>query len=161
MSTRYIPLPNGCANAIAQCLNGHPKPRIYVPKRHRQPLEGERHVHATNGNAHSLSGQSMPQKCTHTPNEPDTLVTVLIESEDPGSAEIPCICLGDASWHVDGTEHTVNGTEHTVNGTNGPGCQTEMSEGQTDASRAQMDAPNTSNGRTICRGLRRHRDDQV
>jgi len=56
MSTRYILLPNGCANAIAQRSDGHPKPKIHLPRRHRQPLKGERASVAAYGCTHSSSG---------------------------------------------------------------------------------------------------------
>ena len=67
MSTQYIPLPNGCANTNAQCLNRHLKPKIHLPRQPRPPLEGERTSGAANGYTHSSSGRSMPQKLTHTP----------------------------------------------------------------------------------------------
>ena len=57
-------------------------------------------------------------KPTDTPNESETLITLLIKSEDLCSGGIPCVCLGN---HVD------------------------ESEGQTDEFRGQLDALNASN----------------
>jgi len=125
MSTRYIPLPNGRANAIAQHSDGHPKPIIHLPKRHRPPLEGERHIRATNGNAHSSSGQSTPQKLAATSNESDKLVTISIESENPDSGEIPQVRLGSVRRHADDA--------------NGPRDRADALEGQTDESRGWAD----------------------
>ena len=88
-STQNIPLPIGRANANTQHRNGHPKPKICLPRRHRPPLEGERVGGAVNGYSHNLSGRSMPQKLTATSNESDKLVTISIESEEPDSGEIP------------------------------------------------------------------------
>ena len=70
----------------------------------------------------------MPQKLTHTPNEPNTLITVSIESESPHSAEILRVHLGSMNWHT--------------NDPNGPGNQTDGSHGQADGPTAEMDAPN-------------------
>ena len=67
----------------------------------------------------------MPQKLTHTPNEPNTLVTTSIESENPDSAEILRICLGATSWHADDA--------------NGPRDRMDALEGQTDESRGWAD----------------------
>jgi len=100
-STQHLPRPNGCANANTQCSDGHPKPIIHLPKRHRLPLEGERHVRATNGNAHSLSGQSMPQKLAASSNESDALEIMSIELENPDSGKIPRVRLGSVHWHTD------------------------------------------------------------
>ena len=138
MSTRYIPLPIGCANTNAQRSNGHPKPKIHLPRQHRLPLDREKYGVTTNGYTPSSSGQSMPQKLTCTPNEPNTLVTISIESETPCSGEIPQVRLASVHWHTDDA--------------NGPGRRTEMSKGQadesegrTDESRARADASTTPN----------------
>jgi len=131
-STRNIPLPIGRANANAQHSKGHLKPKIYLPRRQRPPLKGERDSVAANGYTRSSSGQSMPQKLATTSNESETLTIVSIESEDSGSGEmIAHIRLGGTSPRADDA--------------NGPGRRTEMSKGQADVSRAQMDALNASN----------------
>ena len=88
-STRNIPLPIGCANASAQHPNGHPKPKICLPRRHRPPLEGERVGGAANSYTHNSSGQPMPQKLAASSNESDALEIASIESENPDSGEIP------------------------------------------------------------------------
>jgi len=140
-STRNIPLPIGCANANAQHSNGHSKPIIHLPKRHRPPLEGERHVCAANGYTRSSSGQSMPQKLVASSNESDalviasieseTLTIVSIESEDSGSGEtIARIRLGGMSPRADDA--------------NGPGRRTDLSSGQADESKGQADTLNVS-----------------
>ena len=141
MSTRYIPLPNGCANAYAQRPNGHPKPRIFLPRRHRSPLEGERVGGAANGYTRSSSGRPMPQKLAASPNEArssngdepadtsnesETLTIVSIESEDSGSGEtIARIRLGGMSPRADDA--------------NSPGRRTDLSSGQADESKGQAD----------------------
>jgi len=152
-STRHLPWPNGRANANMQRSDGHPKPIIHLPKRHRPPLEGERHVRATNGNAHSSSGHPMPQKLAASPNKArsgngnkpadtsnksEMLVIASIESEGPASSGVPRVRLGGESRHADDA--------------NGPRDQADVSKGQadelegwTDELRAQSDAPNASN----------------
>ena len=71
----------------------------------------------------------MPQKPAASLNELDTLVTVSIESEDPGSGEtIARIHLGGVNWGADDP--------------NGPGNQTDGSHGQADMSRGWADTPN-------------------
>jgi len=138
-STRHLPQPNRCANANAQRSNGHSKPRISLPRRHRLPLEGERVGAAANGYTPSSSGQSTPQKLTATSNESDALVTISIESEDSGSGEtFARIRLGGMSPRADDA--------------NGPGRRMEMSKGQadesegrTDESRARADASTMPN----------------
>ena len=150
VSTRYKPLPNGRANAHAQHSNRHPKPIINLPRWHRLPLEGERFGGAAVNCTHSSSGQSMPQKLACTPNEPNTLVTISIESETPRSGEIPRVRLASMHWHADDT--------------NGPGCQADASNSHTDGShgkadvlRGRADAPGMSNhAETAMLG---HRDD--
>ena len=72
----------------------------------------------------------MPQKLAHTPNEPNTLITVSIESEEPHSGEIPRVHLGGTNWHA--------------NDLNGPGNQTDGSHGQVDKPRGLADALNVS-----------------
>ena len=67
----------------------------------------------------------MPQKLPHTPNEPNTLVTISIESETPHSGEIPRVCLASVHWHADNT--------------NGPGCRVDASKGQADTLRGKTD----------------------
>ncbi|KIM59480.1 hypothetical protein SCLCIDRAFT_27301 [Scleroderma citrinum Foug A] len=139
-STRYIPLPNGCTNANTQ----HPKPKIHLPRQPRLPLEGERIGVAANGYTHSSSGQPMPQKLSTSSNKSDILITMSIESEDPGSSEtITRICLGGVNCHA--------------NDPNGPRNQTDGSHGEADVSRGWTDTLNTSN-RTATPGMS-HRDD--
>ena len=130
MSTRYKPLPNGCANANAQHSNGHPKPIIHLPRRHRPPLEGESVGGAANGCTHSSSGQPMPQKPAASPNELVTLVTTSIKLESPRSIGISHVRLGGASWRADDP--------------NGPGNQTDGSHGQVDEPRGSADALDAS-----------------
>ena len=143
MSTRYIPLANGHANANTQHSNRHLKPKINLPRWHRLPLEGERFGGATNVYTHSSSRRSMPQKLVHTPNEPNTLITISIKSETPCSSEIPQVRLAHMHWHADDT--------------NGPGCRVDASKGQTDVSRAWTDTLNMLN-RTATPGMS-HGDD--
>jgi len=131
MSTRYIPLQTGRANANAQRSNGQPKPKIHLPRRHRPPLDGERYGVTANGYTPSSSGQSMPQKRLHTPNEPGELVTVSIESEKPHSGGILRVRLAGVRWHTDDT--------------NSPGRRTDLSHGQADELRGSADALNASN----------------
>jgi len=138
MSTRYIPLPNGRANAIAQRSDGHPKPIIHLPKRHTLPLEGERDGVATNGYTRSSSGRPMPQKLAATSIELEELVTVSIESEKPHSGEMPRVRLASVRWHTD----DVNGPGSGADALKG---QADESEGRTDELRARADASNTSN----------------
>ena len=74
----------------------------------------------------------MPQKLMCTPNEPDTLITMSVESEDPGSSEmIACICFGGANCHTDDP--------------NGPRNQKDRSHGKVDVSRGWADVPGMSN----------------
>ena len=61
MSTRYIPWPNGCANANAQRSNGLPKPSKSSPRWHRPPFEGETHGHAISGSAQCTNANT---KCS-------------------------------------------------------------------------------------------------
>ena len=138
MSMRYIPLPIGRANANAQHSNGHPKPRIHLPRQHRQPLEGERHIRATNGDAHSSSRHSMPQKLAASLNESDTLVTVSTESEKPHSGEIPRVRLAGVRWHADDENGPRSGADASNGHMNG-------SHGQADESKDSAEASNTSN----------------
>ena len=114
-----------------QRSNGHPKPKIHLPRQHRLPLDGEKYGVTTNGYTPSSSGQSMPQKHIHTPDEPGELVTVSIESEKPSSGEIPRVCLASVCWHMDNV--------------NGPRNGADASKGRTDESRAQADVSNTPN----------------
>ena len=143
-STQYIPLLNGCANANAQRLNRHLKPKIHLPRWPKPPLEGERTSGAANGCTHSSSGQPMPQKLSASSNESDILITMSIESEDPGSSEtIARICLGGANCHA--------------NDPNGPRNQTDGSHDKADVSRGWTDTLNASN-RTATPGMS-HGDD--
>ncbi|KIM69160.1 hypothetical protein SCLCIDRAFT_19783 [Scleroderma citrinum Foug A] len=143
-STRYIPHPIRCVNANAQHSNGHPKPKIHLPRWPKLPLEGERTSGAANGCTHSLSRQPMPQKLSASSNESDILITMSIESEDPGSSEmIAHICLGGVNCHA--------------NDLNGPRNQTDGSHGEADVSRGWTDTLNMSN-QTATPGMS-HRDD--
>jgi len=152
-STPYIPWPNGRANANTQHSDGHPKPIIHLPKRHRPPLEGERHVRATNGNAHSSSEHPMPQKLVANPNkargsngdEPvdtsnksEMLVIASIELEGPASGGVPRVRFGGESQRAD----DANGPRDQVDVSKG---QADELEGRTDESRARADASNTPN----------------
>jgi len=130
-STRNIPRPDGRANAITQRSDGHPKPIVHLPKRHRLPLEGERHVRAANGHTHSSSGRSMPQKLAHAPNESKALITISIESENPVSGEIPRVHLASMHWHTDDV--------------NCLGSGADALNGQADESKDSADALNASN----------------
>ena len=132
MSTRNLPLLHQRTHTNTKHSDGHLKPKVYLPRWHRLPLEGERHVRAANGYTCSSSRQSMPQKLGASPNELDTLVTLSIESEIPDSGETPRVRLGSVHWPADNA--------------NSLGSRTEMLEGQTEMSRAQMDTLNTSNG---------------
>ena len=131
-SKRYVPQPNGRTNAIVQCSNRHPKPKIHLPRWYRLPLNGERYGVTANGYTPSSSGQSMPQKRITTSNESDKLVTISIESENPDSGEIPQVRLGSVRRHADDA--------------NGPRDRVDALEGWTDESRTRADAPNTLNG---------------
>jgi len=137
-STQNIPLPIGRANANAQHPNGHPKPKICLPRRHRPPLEGERVGGAANGYTHNSSGRPMPQKLAATSNESDKLATISIESEEPDSGEIPRVHLARVRWHTD----DVNGPGSGADALKG---QADESEGRTDKSRARADASTTPN----------------
>ena len=108
-STQYKPQPNRCANSNVQHLNGHPKPKICLPRWHRLPLEGERVGGAANGYTRSLSGHSMPQKLGASPNKLDTLVTLSIELENPDSGEILQVRLASVHWHMDNVNCLGNG----------------------------------------------------
>ena len=66
-----------------------------------------------------------------TPNEPEMLVTMSIQSESLGSGEIPCVCLG--------------GMQMQTGNADGPGNGEDGSRGLTDGSGAQTDASNVSN----------------
>ena len=48
----------------------------------------------------------MPQKLAHTPNKPNTLVTISIESEKPRSGEIPQVRLECVRWHANDMHHS-------------------------------------------------------
>jgi len=137
-SKRYLPQPNRRANAIAQCSNGHPKPKIHSPRRHRPPLEGERVGGAPSSYTPSSSGQSMPQKLATTSNESDKLITVSIESEKPHSGEMPRVHLASVHWHTG----NVNGPRSGADASN---SRTDRSHGQADEPRGSADASNTSN----------------
>jgi len=130
-STRNIPLPIGRANAIAQRSDRHSKPRIFLPRRHRPPLKGERDGVAANGCTHSSSGRPMPQKLAATSNEPGKLVTISIESEEPDSSKIPRVHLGSVHWHTDDV--------------NCPGSGADASHSRTDRSDGQTDVHNVAN----------------
>ena len=129
-STRSIPLPIGRANANAQHPNGHLKPKICLPRRHRPPLEGERVGGAENGYTHNSSGQSTPQKLAATSNKSDTLVIASIEWEKPGSGGIPRVRIGSVRWHADDE--------------NRPGNGADASNDQTDGSRGWADTLSVS-----------------
>ena len=95
------------------------------------PLEGERDSGAAVSPTYSSSGQSMPQKLACTPNEPNTLITISMESETPRSGEILQVHLASVHWHADDP--------------NGLGGQTDGSHGEMDVSRAWTDTLNMSN----------------
>ena len=152
MSTRYIPLPNGRTKAIVQHSNGHPKPKICLPRWQRLPFKGESVSGAANSYTPSSSGQPMPQKLVASPNKvrsgngdkpvdtsnkSEMLVIVSIESEGPASSGVPHVRLGGESWHAD----NANGPRDQVDVSRG---QVDKSEGQTDESTGQTDTLNTS-----------------
>ena len=138
MSTRYIPLPDRCTNANVQHSNRHLKPKINLPRWHGLPLEGERVSGAANSYTPSSSGQSMPQEPVHTPNKPDTLVTISIESEKPCSSEIPQVYLEHAHWHA-------NDIHHPRSGADASDGHIDRSRGLADDSRGWADVLSTPN----------------
>ena len=77
-------------------------------------------------------------KSVGTPNELDTLVTVLIESEDLGSGGILHVHLGSMSWRA----CDVNRPGHRTDGSR---SWTDELRGQADELEGQADASNTSN----------------
>jgi len=137
-STRNIPLPIGHANANAQHSSGHPKPKIHLPRWHRQPLKGESVGGAANSYTRSSSGQSTPQKLVHSRNEPDTLVTISIKSENLRSSEIPRVRLASVRWHTDDVNYPARSRAAASNGL------ASISHGQTDGSRGWTDTLNAS-----------------
>ena len=112
-------------NANVQHSNGHPKPKIHLPRQHSLLLKGERVGGAAISCTHSSSGQSMPQKLSNTPNEPDTLVTVSIKLEKPRSGEILQVHLERVRWHANDMHH--------------PRSRADASDGHIDRSRGLAD----------------------
>ena len=80
----------------------------------------------------------MPQKLAHPQNEPDTLVTVSIEFESPGSSEILQVCLECMRWHADDM-HCPRSRADVSDG------HIDRSRGLADDLRGWMDALNASN----------------
>ena len=137
-STQYKPQPNRCANSNMQHSNRHPKPTIHLPRRHTLPLEGESVGGATNSYTPSSSGQSMLQEPAHTPNKPDILITISIESEKPRSSEILQVCLECVRWHA-------NDMHHPRSGADALDSHIDRSRGLADDSRGRADVPSTPN----------------
>jgi len=141
-STQHQPRPNERVNANAQRSNGHPKPKINLPRQQRSPLKGESVGGAANSYTPSSSRQSMPQRLATTSNESDKLVTMSIESDKPSSGEIPRVRLASVRWHTD----DVNGPRSGADALND---LTDRSSGQADKPRGWTDASNVSNGTRI------------
>ena len=92
----------------------------------------------------------MPQKLARTPNEPNTLVTVSIESEKPRSGEIPQVRLECARWHA-------NDMHRPRSRADASNSHMDGSHGEADVSRGRADIPGMSNhAETAILG---HRDD--
>ena len=109
-----------------------------IPIANRLPLEGEWTVYPS-GKMKNLNGGNASREVepTDVPNKSDMLVIMLIESEDLGSGDTPCVYLGGMQmWTGD-----ANGLGNRADALNG---QVDGSNDQTDTSRAWTDTLNVS-----------------